>query len=68
MMAIQNKVPYVTSMAAAEATVEGIQAVKTDSVAPKALQDYYKELSPDRPVSADCGKTAAHKPQVRMDA
>lgn len=60
MMAIQNKVPYVTSMAAAEATVEGIQAVKTDSIAPKALQDHYKELS--------SAKSSAKRPSVRMDA
>jgi carbamoyl-phosphate synthase large subunit len=68
MMAIQNKVPYVTSMAAAEATVEGIQAVKTDSIAPKALQDYYKELSAGKAVPVDSGKASVHRPQVRMDA
>lgn len=68
MMAIQNKVPYVTSMAAAEATVEGIQAVKTDSIAPKALQDYYKELLTGKAVPVDSGKASVNRPQVRMDA
>ncbi|MFA5167689.1 MAG: carbamoyl-phosphate synthase large subunit [Candidatus Omnitrophota bacterium] len=41
MMAIQRKLPYVTSMAAAEATVAGIEAAKKDTIAPKSLQDYY---------------------------
>jgi len=41
MMAIQRKLPYVTSLAAAEATVEGIAAAKQDTILPKALQDYY---------------------------
>ncbi len=43
MMSIQKKTPYVTSIAAAEATVAGIEAVKADArMAPKALQEYYK--------------------------
>jgi len=41
MMAIQRKLPYVTSIAAAEATVEGITAAKKDKITPKSLQDYY---------------------------
>ena len=41
MMAIQRKLPYVTCMAAAEATVEGIAAAKKDKIVPKSLQDYY---------------------------
>jgi carbamoyl-phosphate synthase large subunit len=44
-MAVQHKVPYITSMAAAEASVEGIKAIKQHKVLPKSLQDYYKELS-----------------------
>jgi len=44
MTAIQHKIPYVTSMAAAEASVEGIQAMREKEVLPKSLQDYYKEL------------------------
>ena len=45
MMAIQQKIPYVTSMAAAEASVEGIKAVREKKVLPKSLQDYYKEIA-----------------------
>ncbi|MDD5633682.1 MAG: carbamoyl-phosphate synthase large subunit [Candidatus Omnitrophica bacterium] len=43
MQAIQHKVAYVTTMAAAEACVEGIKAVRDKDLAPKALQDYYKD-------------------------
>jgi carbamoyl-phosphate synthase large subunit len=43
-MAIQYKVPYITTMAAAEASVEGIEAVKSQKIVPMALQDYHKEL------------------------
>jgi len=39
--AIQQKVPYVTTMAAALATVEGIEAKARGEAEPKALQDYY---------------------------
>ncbi len=45
MMAIQHKIPYITSLAAAKASVEGIQAAKKAKISPKALQDYYKELA-----------------------
>ena len=42
MMAIQRKTPYVTSIAAAEASIEGIEAVKNHtSLPPKALQEYH---------------------------
>jgi carbamoyl-phosphate synthase large subunit len=42
MMAIQRKTPYVTSIAAAEASVEGIEAAKSgEKCLPKALQEYY---------------------------
>jgi len=44
MMAIQYKIPYITSMAAAKASVEGIEAAKKENIAPKALQDYHKEI------------------------
>jgi len=44
MMAIQYKIPYITSMAAAEASVQGIEAVNKEKGYPKALQDYHKEL------------------------
>ena len=42
MMAIQKKVPYVTTIAAAEASVEGIEAMIKEKESPKSLQDYYK--------------------------
>ncbi|MDD5429447.1 MAG: carbamoyl-phosphate synthase large subunit [Candidatus Omnitrophica bacterium] len=41
-MAIQHKVSYITTMAAARASVEGIEAVKNGNLEPKAIQDYYK--------------------------
>jgi carbamoyl-phosphate synthase large subunit len=44
MMAIQRKVPYVTSIAAAEVTVEGIAEKKKSKTEPKSLQDYHKAL------------------------
>jgi carbamoyl-phosphate synthase large subunit len=45
MMAIQYKIPYITSMAAAQASVEGIEAAQKAKIAPKALQDYYVQLT-----------------------
>jgi len=42
-MAIQYKIPYITTIAAANASVEGIKAVANTKILPKALQDYYKE-------------------------
>ena len=44
MRAIQYKIPYLTSMAAAEASVEGIEVTKESKILPKAIQDYYREL------------------------
>ena len=44
MMAIQRKVPYVTSIAAAEATVAGIDAMVKSKVCPKPLQEYHAML------------------------
>ncbi|MBN3041235.1 MAG: carbamoyl-phosphate synthase large subunit [Candidatus Omnitrophica bacterium] len=44
MQAIVHKVPYITSMAAAQASVEGIEAAAKSRIRPKSLQDYYKEL------------------------
>jgi carbamoyl-phosphate synthase large subunit len=41
MLAIQYKVPYVTTMAAARATVEGIESVKKMMGEPKSLQEYH---------------------------
>ncbi|MFA5008927.1 MAG: carbamoyl-phosphate synthase large subunit, partial [Candidatus Omnitrophota bacterium] len=43
-MAIQYKIPYITTVAAAEASVEGIEALKKQKDAPKSLQEYHKML------------------------
>ncbi len=43
-MAVRHKVPYITSIAAAEASVEGIRAIQEKKILPKSLQDYYREL------------------------
>lgn len=43
-MAIQYKIPYITTMAAAEASIEGIGAVKRHKIVPMSLQDYHKEV------------------------
>ncbi|MBQ7392818.1 MAG: carbamoyl-phosphate synthase large subunit [Lentisphaeria bacterium] len=40
MMAIQYKIPYMTTMAAANATALGIRAAKTGQLPPKSLQEY----------------------------
>ena len=44
LMAIQQKIPYITSMAAAEASVEGIKNAQTEKISVKAIQDYHKEI------------------------
>ncbi|MBN1869803.1 MAG: carbamoyl-phosphate synthase large subunit [Candidatus Omnitrophica bacterium] len=44
MMAIQRKIPYVTSIAAAEASVDGIEEMKKSKVFPKSLQEYHALL------------------------
>jgi carbamoyl-phosphate synthase large subunit len=44
MLAIQYKIPYVTTMAAAQATVDGIDAVKSRQTQPKSLQEYHEML------------------------
>ena len=44
MMAIKHKIPYVTSMAAAQASIEAIEAIRKSKILPKPLQDYYKDL------------------------
>ncbi len=41
--AIQNKIAYITSMSAAKASVEGIDAIKKSNIEPKSIQDYYKD-------------------------
>ena len=40
MMAIQNKIAYMTTIAAAKATVAGIKAARNKAILPKALQEY----------------------------
>jgi len=45
MLAIQYKIPYVTTISAARATVDGIDAVKKRQSQPKSLQEYHKMLS-----------------------
>jgi carbamoyl-phosphate synthase large subunit len=42
-MAIQHKIPYITTIAAAGASIEGIEAARKSTDLPKSLQDYYKE-------------------------
>ena len=43
--AIQLKIPYITSLTAAEASIEGIEAAAKAQILPKSLQDYYKDLN-----------------------
>ncbi|MFH1519072.1 MAG: carbamoyl-phosphate synthase large subunit [Candidatus Omnitrophota bacterium] len=43
-MAIQQKVPYITSMAAASASLEGIEALKNKKISLKSLQEYHREI------------------------
>jgi len=43
-MAIQQKIPYITSMAAAQASLEGIEALREKRILPKSLQEYHKEI------------------------
>ncbi|HUT64304.1 MAG TPA: hypothetical protein VMZ04_10155, partial [Anaerolineae bacterium] len=44
MMAIQQKIPYVTTIAAADASVKGIEeAMTTEKIIPIPLQIYYKQ-------------------------
>lgn len=42
-MAIQYKVPYITSIAAAQASIEGTEAVRKENILPKCLQEYHQE-------------------------
>ncbi len=44
MAAIQKKVPYVTSIAAAQATVDGIEEMKDKKIVPKSLQEYHQDF------------------------
>ena len=53
MMAIQYKVPYFTTMAGAEASVEGIEEMSKGRSEPVSLQEYHA-----RKIAADQGKKA----------
>ena len=48
-MAIQYKVPHITSIAAAQASIEGAEAVKKEKILPKCLQEYHRERLPRLP-------------------
>ena len=39
--AIQNKIPYITTIAAATAAVEGIEAAKCGEIEIKSIQEYH---------------------------
>ena len=43
MKALQHKIPYITSLAAAVASIEGIKAKRKATLTVKALQDYHEE-------------------------
>lgn len=43
MMAIQYKIPYITTMAAAKAAVDGIKEVKEGDEKPMSIQEYHKK-------------------------
>jgi len=45
MLAIQYKIPYITTMSAARASVEGIQAVKQGESQPISLQEYHQKIA-----------------------
>jgi carbamoyl-phosphate synthase large subunit len=40
-MAIQHKIPYITTIAAAEASVAAITAMRRKKIVPKSLQEYH---------------------------
>ena len=44
MSAIKHKIPYMTSLTAAVASMEGIESMAKTKSLPKSLQDYYKDL------------------------
>jgi carbamoyl-phosphate synthase large subunit len=44
-MAIQYKIPYITTLAAAEASVAGIEDMKTRKITPVSLQEYHNRIS-----------------------
>ena len=45
MMAIQYKIPYMTTIAAAKASIEGIEETRKEETKPIALQEYHAQMS-----------------------
>ena len=41
MMAIQYKIPFMTTIAAAKASISGIEAARKQAIPPKSLQEYH---------------------------
>ncbi len=54
MMAIQYKIPYITTMAAARASVEGIEKVKQGEETPLSLQEYHKQKAEQNSKNVKC--------------
>ncbi|MBL7072403.1 MAG: carbamoyl-phosphate synthase large subunit [Candidatus Omnitrophica bacterium] len=44
LMAIQQKIPYITSMAAAVASMEGIHNAQREKISVKSIQNYHEEI------------------------
>ena len=44
-MAIQHKIPYITTMAAARASVEAIEEMREKNTIPKSLQEYHSLIT-----------------------
>ncbi len=59
MMAVQYKIPYMTTMAAARASVEAIEAIQHAEIPPKALQEYYQGVPESK------AKSPAMQPALR---
>ncbi|MBU1083477.1 MAG: carbamoyl-phosphate synthase large subunit, partial [Candidatus Omnitrophica bacterium] len=58
MMAIQRKIPYITSIAAARASIEGIEEVKKrKSIPPKTLQEYHGTAEKETDIRKKISKT-----------
>jgi len=47
-MAIQHKIPYITTIAGAQASVEGIEAMKKGAEVPKSIQEYKTARTPEK--------------------
>ncbi|MBF0217348.1 MAG: carbamoyl-phosphate synthase large subunit [Candidatus Omnitrophica bacterium] len=61
MKAIQYKLPYVTTMPAAKASVEAIKAARSKEIGPVALQDLYKEERENEIKAVPVGKEKGSK-------